>query len=169
MGVTAAEVEEILEALVETPRRIASMTGDLDHARLHTRADADAWSANDILAHLRSCADVWGKGIRAMIDQDSPTLRYVSPRTWIRKTDYPNQEFHASFRAFARQRDDLLALLKALALDGWSRAATFTGTTKGREQTVFNYARRIALHEREHLEQLAGMLGLSSATNEFVA
>jgi hypothetical protein len=159
MRVTAAEIEEILEALAETPRRLASMTGDLEQARLHTKADTDSWSANDILAHLRSCADVWGKSIQAMIAQDNPTLRYVSPRTWIRKTDYPTQEFQVSFRAFAGQRDDLLALLKPLALEGWSRAATFTGTTRGREQTVFSYARRIAMHERDHLEQLAGVVG----------
>lgn len=169
MRVTATEVEEMLEALAETPRRLASMTGDLGQARLHTKADADSWSANDILAHLRSCADVWGQGIQAMIDQDHPTLRYISPRTWIRKTDYPQQEFRTSFRAFVSQRDDLLALLRPLELEGWSRAATFTGTTKGREQTIFNYARRIALHEQEHLGQLAGMLGAPSATNEFVA
>ncbi len=159
MLVTAAEIEEILEALAETPRRLASMTSDLEHARLHTKADADAWSANDILAHLRSCADVWGKSIQAMITQDNPTLRYVSPRTWIRKTDYPHQDFQVSFQVFAGQRDDLLALLKPLALEGWSRAATFTGTTRGRDQTVFSYARRIALHERDHLEQLEGVVG----------
>jgi hypothetical protein len=34
-----------------------------------------AWSPNEILAHLRACADVWDGGIQAMIERDHPTLR----------------------------------------------------------------------------------------------
>jgi uncharacterized damage-inducible protein DinB len=158
MQATSAEIEEILERLAEAPRRIAAMTSSLNNARLHAKIGEDPWSANDILAHLRSCADVWGKSILAMLAQDHPTLRYVSPRTWINKTNYLEQDFHLSFQAFARQRDDLLAALKPLAIEGWSRAATFTGTTRGRDQTVFTYARRIVDHEQAHLDQLEGVL-----------
>jgi hypothetical protein len=158
MQATPAEIEEILERLAEAPRRIAAMTGSLDNARLHAKFGEDPWSANDILAHLRSCADVWGKGILAMLAQDHPTLRYVSPRTWIKKMKYPEQDFLPSFQAFARQRDDLLAALRPLAFEGWSRGATFTGTTRGREETVFTYARRIVHHEQPHLDQLEGLL-----------
>jgi hypothetical protein len=125
---------------------------------LRFRPDVNAWSANDILAHLRACADVWGTSLRAMIAQDHPALRYVSPRTWIRKTDYLDLEFGASLQAFVRQRKELLKLLRALAVNDWSRQATFTATTKGREQTVFSYARRIAEHENEHCEQIEALL-----------
>lgn len=93
-----------------------------------------------------------------MISEDNPTLRYVSPRTWIRKTDYPEQEFRISLQAFAKQRNDLLKSLKTLAIEDWSRAATFTGTIKGREQTVFSYARRIAEHENHHFDQIERVL-----------
>jgi hypothetical protein len=113
---------------------------------------------NDILAHLRSCADVWGKSIMTMIAEDNPTLRYVSPRTWIRKTDYPEQEFRISLQAFAKQRHQLLMSLKALAIEDWSRMATFTGITKGREQTIFSYARRMAEHETQHVDQIESIL-----------
>jgi hypothetical protein len=60
-------------------------------------------------------------------------------------------------QTFTRQRNDLLKSLKALSLTGWSRGATFTATTKGREQTVFSYAQRIAQHETEHLGQLEAL------------
>ena len=42
----------------------------------------------------------------AMITQDHPTLRYVSPRTWIRKTGYPELEFYQSLQFFSRQREE---------------------------------------------------------------
>ncbi len=93
-----------------------------------------------------------------MIAQDHPTLRYISPRTWIRKTDYPGLEFRLSLKAFAKQRDDLLKALKALKIEDWSRGATFTATTKGREQTILSYAQRMARHENEHCEQIEILL-----------
>ena len=93
-----------------------------------------------------------------MIEQDHPILRYVSPRTWIRKTDYLELEFGSSLQAFTKQRNDLVKSLKALAIQDWSRPATFTETTKGREQTVFSYARRIAEHDNEHCKQIEALL-----------
>jgi hypothetical protein len=158
MSYSGAEIDTILTLLAETPRRIASLTSDLDHARLHGNLDTSSWSVNDILAHLRACADVWGKSILAMIAQDHPTLRYVSPRTWIRKTRYPEQDFHTSLQAFAQQRSDLLSALEPLTIEGWSRAATFTGTVKGRDQTIFTYAQRIVEHETQHLDQIESIM-----------
>jgi hypothetical protein len=158
MPVAPAEIETVLQLLSATPRRLEAMTRGLDSTRLHFKPDAAAWSVSDILAHLRACADVWGDSIRAMLARDHPTLRYVSPRTWMRKTDYPALEFRQSFAAFAQQRRELVRSLKAIDRDGWSRGATFTGTTKGREQTVLNYARRIAEHEVQHLEQVASLV-----------
>jgi len=163
MDITAADIEQILALLAETPQRLAVLTSGLDPARLHTAPEQDTWSVQAILAHLRSCADVWGKSILAMIAENNPTLRYVSPRTWIRKTNYLEQAFHASFQDFAQQRTDLLASLSALAVEDWARPATFTGTVKGRSQTVFSYAQRIVEHERVHLDQIESTLNAIAA------
>jgi hypothetical protein len=121
---------------------------------LHAAPNPDEWSANAVLAHLRACADVWGNCIVAIIDQDRPTLRAVNPRTWIKKTDYLEQEFQPSLHAFAVQRTDLLAVLEPLAHEGWSHAATVTGAGKVLERTVLFYARWLAGHERPHLKQI---------------
>jgi hypothetical protein len=157
-SVTFAEIEKLLNALAETPRRIAFAGRNLEYSRLQFRPDENMWSVNDILAHLRACADVWGKSVIAMIAQDHPTLRYVSPRTWIRKTGYPELEFHQSLVVFARQREELVKSLETLAITDWSRGATFTGTTKGREQTVLGYVQRMTQHENEHCEQIEALL-----------
>jgi len=158
MIVAPVEIERFLEILAATPGRIDSASAGLESARLHFKPEKKAWSANDILAHLRACADVWGKSMAAMLAHDHPILRYVSPRVWIKKTDYPNLEFRASLLAFTGQRNDLLKSLKALAFEDWSRGATFTATTLGRQETVFRYARRMALHESVHCEQIEALL-----------
>jgi hypothetical protein len=147
-------IDEVLTLLAETPRRIAVLTAGLAPAQLRTSADPDGWSANDVLAHLRSCADVWGGCIATMIAEDRPTLRAVNPRTWIKRTDYPGLEFQPSLRSFASQRADLLAVLEPLPRDGWSRAATVTGAGNVLERTVLSYAQWLANHERPHVKQI---------------
>lgn len=152
--VTAAEVDELLRSLEAASRHLTSLSAGLDDARLQRRPSIDSWSTNDVPAHLRACADVWGGSIATMLERDLPTLRYVSPRTWIRKTGYPEQPFQESLLAYAAQREDLVRTLGALAPADWARGASFTATTRGREATILSSVRRIVTHEREHLDQI---------------
>jgi len=147
-------IEQVLSLLVETPRRIGALTADLSPAQLQTTPARDEWSANDVLAHLRACADVWGNCMVTMIAKDRPTLRAVNPRTWINSTNYLELEFRPSLRAFAKQRTDLLAVLDPLPLKGWSRTATVTGAGAVLERTVLFYGRWLAGHERPHVKQV---------------
>ena len=154
MEPSPAEVRKVLRALAETAARLAAVTRGLDEGRLRRRPEADSWSASEILAHLMACADVWGGSIVMMISADTPRLRYVSPRSWIRKTGYLEEEFSELLKGFRTKRSELLKVLRALPTPGWSRGATFSGTTKGRDETIFSYAVRIAEHEVRHLGQI---------------
>jgi hypothetical protein len=146
--------EQVLTLLAATPPRIAALTAGLAPAQLQTHLNHDEWSANDVLAHLRACADVWGDCIVAMVARDTPTLRAVNPRTWIKKTDYLALDFRPSLRAFTTQRAELLAVLEPLPPEGWSRAATVTGAGTVLQLTVLSYAQRLARHERPHVKQV---------------
>ncbi len=154
MPSSSLTTEQVLTLLTETPSRIAALTADLAPAQLHTPPNHDEWSVNDVLAHLRACADVWGNCIVTMIAEDMPTLRAVNPLTWIKKTDYLELEFRPSLCSFVAQRVDLLAVLEPLPLDGWSRAATETGAGKPLQRTVLFYGRWLAGHERQHVKQV---------------
>jgi hypothetical protein len=149
-----AEIEATLEALADTPKQIARIARGCSIRQLQRKPSPDAWSARDIVAHLRACAEVWGRSIDRMITEDHPTIRYVSPRSWIKKTDYLEQGFGDSLRRFSEARSGLLVTLGSLESDLWSRGATFTGTTLGRNATVLGYAKRIAEHEVGHLDQV---------------
>jgi DinB superfamily len=147
-------IEQVLALLAETPQRLEALTTDLTPAQLHS-APGDEWSANDVLAHLRACADIWGGCIATILAEERPALRAVNPRTWITQTDYGDLEFRRSLRAYAAQRATLLAVLAPLPPDGWSRSATVTGAGKTLERTVLFYARWLAEHERPHVKQIA--------------
>src|SRR3954471_22759678 len=112
---SGAEIQSLLATLAGTPNEIARIASRRTASQLHRRPLADAWSAHEILAHLRACADVWGRSIGRMLAEDRPTIRYVSPRGWIRKTDYLQLGFHESLEAFSRQRASLIATLEGLA------------------------------------------------------
>ena len=147
-------IVQVLTLLAEAPPRLAALTAGLAPEELQTTLNHDGWSANEVLAHLRACADVWGNCIVTIIAEDTPTLRAVNPRTWIKKTDYLELEFRPSLRSFATQRADLLAVLSPLPHEGWSRTATVTGAGKVLERSVLFYAQWLARHERQHVKQV---------------
>ncbi len=83
-------IDQALTRLEEQPEAIAAVTVGLPRARLHTPPSGREWSVNDVLAHLRSCADMWGKYIAMIIVEDHPTIRAMNPTTWIKSTNYPS-------------------------------------------------------------------------------
>lgn len=154
MSSKSLTIEQTLNLLAQTPPRLTALSAGLAAAKLLTAPNHDEWSANDVLAHLRSCSDVWGNCIVAILAEDSPTLRAVNPTTWIKKTNYLALEFESSLHSFAAQRADLLAVLQPLPPESWSRAATVTGAGRVLERTVLFYAQWLARHERSHFKQI---------------
>ena len=109
-------IEQNLAMLAATPSRIADLTQPLSPVQLLTPPEPGEWSARDVLAHLRACADMWGKYIVLILNEDRPTFKAVNPTTWIKQTDYLEQEFQPSLQAFTIQRAELLDVLRPFPL-----------------------------------------------------
>src|SRR5688500_15734614 len=106
--------DEVMRLLTDQPARIRAITKDASAGDLTKAPAKGEWSANEVLAHLRSCADMWGGSIEQILAADHPTIRAISPRTWIHQTNYLELNFAKSLRSFVKQRSELLALLGAL-------------------------------------------------------
>ena len=154
MKATLDEIEKYLQSLEETARRLAILAKGVDAARLQNKPDKKAWSANDILAHLRSCADVWTHSIYAMLAENEPVLPDINERKWAKVSGYDDVPFPESFQAFSSQRENLLRVLKDLPFESWERSAIIFE----RKHTVFTQVRRLAKHETEHLAQIESLL-----------
>jgi hypothetical protein len=126
----------------------------VDSAELHRVPAGEDWSVNYILAHLRACVDVWGETIERMLLEYEPVLIYLSPRTWIRRTDYYSLDFELSFSIFKAEREMLVTKLQSLTFEDWQRGSKI----KERRHTIFSQVRRMALHEQVHCEQIETML-----------
>jgi len=148
-------IDKILTILKETPPRLANLTIGLSSAQLHTAPSEGEWSVHEVLAHLRACNDVWGDYyIMTIISQDKPTIKALNPRTWIKKSDYFEQEFQSSLRTFTKKRKKLLAILEPLPPKDWTRTNTLIGAGKPLEQMLISHADGLARHERTHLKQI---------------
>lgn len=158
MNDTVLTIEQIVTMLAGTPARLADLNKGLEPAQLRTFPEPDKWSATDVLAHLRACADMWGMCIAEILGKDRPTIKAINPTTWIKQTNYREQEFQPSLQAFTAQRTELLAVLEPLAPEAWSRTATITGAGKPLERTVHTYAQWLAKHEQSHIKQIERLI-----------
>lgn len=153
--VNAAQIQDYLQALTAAPQRIAACTAGLDEVRLALAPAPDAWSAVEILAHVRGCADVWSYSIYAMLFLDHPVLAFIHPRDWTKKQGYAALSFEENFRAYQIGRAHLVRILTGLTFEHWDRSGRFSG--KANTYTVFGETMRMALHDADHCAQLEAM------------
>lgn len=151
---TPRTIEQILSMLTMGPVKLADLTNGLSPRQLLTFPEPGEWSARDVLAHLRACADMWGKYMVMILAEDYPTFKAVNPTTWIKQTNYRQLEFKPSLQAFTTQRAELLGVLRSLAPEDWSRKAMVTGGGKPRERSVYTYGLWLANHENSHFKQI---------------
>ena len=90
-----------------------------------------------------------------VIEEDRPTWQAVSPRTWIKQTDYPGLAFRSSLGAFTTQRAELLVVLFPLPSEVWEHAARVSTVGRVLEPTVLSFVERLVVHERSHIKQIA--------------
>lgn len=153
--ITEAQITEHLQTLHDTPQRIAAVINGHDETHLRTAPMPDEWSALQILAHLRGCAEVWGYTIYAMLILDNPELAHIHPRDWTKKLGYDKLSFEENFTAFKVERNNLIRMLEKLSIEEWGRTASFIGSAN--TQTIFSQTLRMTLHELDHCQQLETM------------
>jgi hypothetical protein len=148
------EIEKFLLLLASTPVRIAASAQGYDEAALSYQPGPRAWSALDVLAHMRACADLWTYSIYAMLAEVNPALALLDERRWAKAAGYSQLRFQPSLQAYSLQREELMAVLRSLPAEKWERTANIGG----RSHSVFSQSRRMALHEEEHCQQIERIL-----------
>jgi len=154
MGEKQIPDDAVLVILEGNPQRIAEFTAGLDETGLHTPPAENEWSVVEVLAHIRSTCDVWGKAIQDILENDRRSFKAVNPRTWIDRTDYPLLDFSPSFEGYLKQRAELLMILRGLKPSDWLRETVVTGAGKPLVRSVHFYAQWLATHERTHVKQI---------------
>ena len=162
--ITEDQIESYMQTLIDTPGRLAALTEGMTEEQLSAAPAPGEWSLAEILAHLRGCADVWGYSIYAMFILDNPELADIHARTWAQKMGYAKLTFAENFTAFQVGRENLARILAGLSFEQWGRTSRFSG--KVNTHTIFSQTMRMALHERDHLQQIETMLSSDEVKGE---
>ena len=144
-----------LARLGRTPRALRQLV-DQDAQPLAARRPAPtAWSAAEVVCHLRDIEEAYFDRIRFILLNDRPVVVQVDPDRWVEDRQYRRCDLAEAIAAFRARREDTLAFLGSVAAEQWERAADHPA--RGR-LTVRRVVHSLASHDVEHLDQIARAL-----------
>lgn len=152
---TEKNIAIIQTKLAHNLHYITDITAGLTDNQCHHKPFQDEWSLIEVLAHLRSSADLNHFKIYAMLATNTPIIPAIHPRLeWQKIVPYTQIAYSKSLMAYSLQREELLTTLRSIHADDWKR----TGTWDNRTYSVYLVARSMALHEEEHFEQIDNLV-----------
>lgn len=151
---TAANVARVLDLLGETPTALLRFSQSRPEAALHAPLAPGERSFVETLAHLINCEEITTASIYAALMLHEPLILPLHPeRHWGAVLAYETMPVADLLGYFAFRRTALLRVLNGLTETQWARTIREEG--KQRRESVYWRARTLALHELEHLADLA--------------
>jgi hypothetical protein len=141
---------EYLKVIQQTPNYLNAVLEQLPEQALNLSDPAGEWRPLDILIHLNACQEIWGFTIYAMLAAENPCLTSIHPSQFAKLSYQSQVDFIQLLETFIAERRQLLSLLKILTSEEWNAA----GLIAKREHSVFSQVRRLALHEKNHWDQI---------------
>ena len=151
-GLTMPTREEILTRLAGAPDDFAQAIEAADDATLSRRPSAHAWSAKEIVCHVRDTEEPFLVFFQAMLDRDEPRYDDAgAPERWVDDRQYRRNDTGEALETFRRRRAESLAFLRHLSPTQWERRGVHPvrGTL-----TLAQFAGLLTAHDANHLDQL---------------
>jgi len=147
-----ASLDERLARLERTPADLARLMRGHSDVALSRRPAADAWSAKEVVCHLRDAEEHLAGWMRQIVAMDDPVLIEAGTAArWAEDRQYQRHHAGAAWDAFGRRRDETLALVRALTPRQLERAGHHR--RRGR-MTVNDLVSLMTWHDDNHLDQL---------------
>ena len=155
-----ANINRLLALLGETHAQFEDLPRSLFKDELCEPLSEGEWSFTEILAHLLCREEIISQSIYYALLVDDPILPDVHPqRQWaplVRYAHFPVQEL---LGYFSFRRETLLRVLVDISGAEWIRVVS--RATK-RPESIYRLARSLALHEVDHLQDIASKLNKRS-------
>jgi len=141
IGRLTLTVDQLLEAVANVPAVL-----------LARRPAPEAWAGIEVLGHLRD-SEEWfhTRGTWALV-MDEPAFPRNNPDRWAAERQYIRHDAGQTIAAFARFRNEMLALFRGLTADHWGRGGVHLDG-RGR-RTIDEFLTVMAWHDDNHLDQL---------------
>jgi hypothetical protein len=145
-------VADRLARLERTPSDLARLVRGHSDGVLSRRPAPDAWSAKEIVCHVRDAEAHLAGWIRTILATDGAMLVDAGTADeWAEARGYLRQHAGEAWQAFADRRDDTLVLLQGLDAKALRRAGRHAG--RGR-LSVDALIALLAWHDDNHLDQV---------------
>lgn len=146
-----------LRSLRKTPAMYDLLLHRVTQEQATTMTDGvDGWNVVFILCHVRDYEGIYTERIKAALEHNNPQLSQPANNDELAvQNNYAGQDIGAVLESFKERRRALIALLEGLDDGQWLRRATMSNSG---ESTVLEWAINIALHDIDHLEQIARTL-----------
>jgi len=145
------ERERIIALLAGFPSKVYAVVAPLSEEQLRWRPDGGEWSAKEVLCHLRDTAEVHGLRMQRIAVEDNPFLPSFDQEAYARDRKYQEDITPNVLLKYIEQRGEVLAFVRGLPQEAWSRSATHE---EDGAVTFQQIAERMVNHESEHLGQL---------------
>jgi hypothetical protein len=148
----ATSVPDRLARLERTPSELARLMRGQSDAALTRRPSPEAWSAKEVVGHLRDAEEHLSGWMTLILTMEDPALITAGTAArWAEDRQYQRHHAGAAWDAFGRRRDETLALLRDLTPAQWARSGHHH--RHGR-MSVDHLLSLIAWHDDNHLDQL---------------
>lgn len=160
----AADTEDPLAILAETPSRVQALIAGAGGAVLRQKPRPDKWSIAEVVAHLADSELVFGFRLRMILTVNGARLQAFDPDAWASAFAYDLCDAHTSAALFSAMRMGNLRMLRQVATSRLDNSATHDewGT-----ETARTIIRREAAHDRNHLAQIESILDSTGGRRVF--
>jgi hypothetical protein len=168
-------LEQRLARLARTTDELAAAIRGHADPTLSRRPEPKAWSAKEIICHLRDIEELCMLRYHAMLSMDEPRMFVVGvtardpvafgivggapypldAERWAQERQYLRNDTAEALDAFRRRRDEALGLLRALTPEQWQRGGL---VPTGARVSFGELAAASAAHDDTHLDQLTRAL-----------
>lgn len=114
------------------------------------------WNVVYMLCHLRDLEKAYTERIHMMLEQENPTFPSNNNQAMVIENRYAEADLRTVLGEFEVLRREFIALIKSLSDEQWERRGQhpYFGET-----TILTQAVNNAIHDLDHIEQIARALG----------
>lgn len=149
------EQGKALRSLPKTMALLRFILSDVTQEQAMNSWDGD-WNVVFIVCHLRDLEAAYLHRLHMMLQEDNPTFPANNNDAMAIERGYAQADLRTALTEFEALRREFIALLKSLSDDQWERRGQhpYFGET-----TILTQAVNNAIHDIDHIEQIARALG----------
>lgn len=144
-----------LRSLPKTPALLRFILQDVTQEQAINAWDGE-WNVVFVVCHLRDLEAAYLHRLHMMLNEDNPTFPGNDNDALAMEHDYAHADLQVALAEFEALRREFIALLRSLSEEQWERRGQhpYFGET-----TILTQAVNNAIHDLDHIEQIARALG----------